>query len=508
MGPEHPATHAAATPDKPAVVIEPSGASLTYRELDEASNRVAHLLRGRGVAAGDKVAVLLGNGLPWYEVVWACLRSGLYVVPVNWHLTADEAGYIVSDSGATVLFADGDLSGVVAAMGDHLAGVTHRFAVGGTVPGFEPYEPAVAGQPTTLVEGEREGSWMFYSSGTTGRPKGILTGLPATAVGDPQPFSMLLQFLYGFTADTVYLSPAPLYHAGPAGWTTHTHRLGGTAVVMERFDPEAFLALVERHRVTQSNVVPTHLIRMLKLDPAVRARYDLSSLRYLVHAAAPCPVEVKRAVIEWLGPIVHEFYSASEGVGFCTIGPEEWLAHPGSVGRSLHGVLHILGDDGEELPPGEEGEVWFETEHRFVYHGDPDKTAGAWNDRGWSTIGDIGRVDEEGYLYLTDRRANMIISGGVNIYPREIEDVLVMHPSVEDVAVLGVPQPDMGEQVKAFVQLRAGEPATDEQAEQLVGWCRDRLSHFKCPRTVAFVDELPRLPSGKLLKRRLLASGD
>jgi len=362
----------------------------------------------------------------------------------------------------------------------------------------------VAGQPLDAVPDECEGSWMFYSSGTTGRPKGIVPPAIGGRLGAPAPFTTLLTGLFGFTAETVYLSPAPLYHAAPAGWTTMTQRLGGTAVVMERFDPVEFLAQIERHRVTHTQVVPTHLVRLLKLPERDRTRFDLSSLQLLVHAAAPCPVEVKRAALEWLGPVIHEFYSGSEGSGFCYIGPDDWLAHPGSVGRSLMGGVHILGDDGEELPAGEGGQVWFETPHRFEYHRDPEKTASAWNDRGWSTLGDIGWVDDDGYLYLTDRASNMIISGGVNIYPREIEDQLVMHPAVADVAVLGTPDPDWGEQVTAFVQAMPGIEPSDALAAELIEFCRVRLSHFKCPRAVRFVDELPRLPTGKLLKRMLV----
>jgi acyl-CoA synthetase (AMP-forming)/AMP-acid ligase II len=350
------------------------------------------------------------------------------------------------------------------------------------------------------VPDEHDGGWMFYSSGTTGRPKGILPPLPPAVLGAPSFLTQMLTGLFGFSADTVYLSPAPLYHASPAGWTTGTHRLGGTVVVMERFDPVELLAAVERHRVTHVQLVPTHMIRLLELPESVRRGFDLSSLERVVHAAAPCPVDVKRACIDWLGPIVHEYYSGSEGAGFCTIGPEEWLAHPGSVGRSMTGAIHILGDDREELPMGEEGEVWFETSRTFAYHRDPEKTAAAWDPRGWSWLGDIGRVDDEGYLYLTDRASHMIISGGVNIYPREAEDVLVAHPAVADVAVVGTPDPDMGEQVTAFVQLHDGAHATEPE---LVEWCRARLSHFKCPREVRFVDQLPRLPTGKLLKRLL-----
>ena len=502
---QHPSAHVAEHGDKPAVVMGTSGETLTYRELEDASNRVAQLLRARGLRTGDRVAVLLVNRPEWYAVVWGALRSGLYVTPVNFHLTAAEAGYIVADCGARALVADAGLAETVAAMGaDDLGGVDLRLAVGGDLPGFEPCPEAVAAMPADPISDECEGSWMLYSSGTTGRPKGVKPPLRAGPLGEPQAFSRLLVGLYGFSESTVYLSPAPLYHAAPAGWTTMTQRLGGTAVVMERFDAEEWLALVERHRATHSQIVPTHLVRLLKLPEDVRRRYDLSSLELVVHAAAPCPPEVKRAAIEWLGPIVHEFYSGSEGSGFCAIGPQEWLDHPGSVGRSLMGAVHIVGEDGEDVPDGEEGQVWFESATRFEYHGDPARTATAWNDRGWSTMGDIGRLDADGYLYLTDRVANTIISGGVNIYPREAEDVLILHPAVHDVGVVGVPDDEMGERVVAFVQVEAGSPADDALSADLVAWCRERLTHYKCPTEVRFLAELPRLPTGKLLKRGII----
>jgi long-chain acyl-CoA synthetase len=515
---EHPAAHAASRGDRAALIMGASGEVLTYRQLDDASNRVARLLRAAGLVRGDHVAVLLTNRREWYEVVWGAMRYGLFVTPVNWHLTAAEAGYVVANCEAKALVVDADLAGTVAGMDADLGAVTTRLVIAGVAGaagaigasatdllGFEPYETAVAAHPATPIDDQSEGAWMLYSSGTTGRPKGVSAGLPEGPLGAPSKFGALLSGLYRFTPDTVYLSPAPLYHASPAGWTTMTQRFGGTAVVMEHFDPEDWLAQVERYRVTHSQLVPTHMVRLLKLPPEVRGRYDLSSLELLVHAAAPCPPDVKRATIEWLGPIVYEFYSGSEGAGFCAIGPEEWLEHPGSVGRSLLGAVHIVDDHGSELGAGEEGQVWFESATRFEYHRDAAKTASAWNDRGWSTLGDIGQLDADGYLYLTDRVANTIISGGVNIYPREAEDVLVGHPAVLDVAVIGVPDPEMGQRVVAYVQLAPPDSVDADHAlaDELVAWCRERLTHYKCPAEVRFVDELPRLPTGKLLKRNL-----
>lgn len=499
---EHLAARARTTPDRPAVVMVPSGEVRTYAEIDAASVRLARALRARGLRTGDHLALMVDNEPAFFDVVWAAMRTGLFVTPVNWHLTGAEAGYIVEDCDATAFVVAAGLADVIDAMtAEQVASVEVRLAVGGDVDGFERLEDLVADTGPGPVPDEHDGGWMFYSSGTTGRPKGILPPPSPAALGAPSFLTRMLTGLFGFDADTVYLSPAPLYHAAPAGWTTGTQRLGGTAVVMERFDPLALLEAVERHRVTHVQLVPTHMIRLLELPEADRRRFDLSSLRWVIHAAAPCPVEVKRRFLDWVGPIVHEFYSGSEGAGFCYIGPEDWLAHPGSVGRSMTGAIHIIGPDGAELPVGDEGEVWFETDRTFEYYKDPDKTRTVWDDRGRSWMGDVGRVDGEGYLYLTDRASHMIISGGVNIYPRETEDVLIAHPAVADVGVLGVPDPEMGERVCAFVQVVPGASVT---GAELIAWCRDRIAHYKCPREVRFVDDLPRLPTGKLLKRRLV----
>ena len=499
---QHPSRFAALTPDQLAVVMGGTGTTITYGELEARSCQVANLLRASGCGVGSHVAVLLENRAEYFEVVWGGLRSGCYVTPINWHLSAEETSFIVQDCDATALFASADLA---EQLRDLSTGVA-AFSIGGAADGFRPYEEAVAEQPTEPPVDQCEGQWMFYSSGTTGRPKGIMPPTIGRPLGEPTGFVLLVQGLYGADADTVYLSPAPLYHAAPSGWTTSMHRLGASTVVMDHFDPVEVLRLIERHRVTHVQFVPTHLVRLMKLPEEVRARFDLSSLRYVVHAAAPCPPEVKRAAIDWLGPIVHEYYSGSEGAGFCAIGPEEWLTHPGSVGTSLLGAVHIVGPDGQELPVGEDGIVRFETAQRFEYHGDPAKTAEAYDDRGWATMGDIGHVDEDGYLYLTDRVSNMIISGGVNVYPREVEDVLVLHPAVADAAVVGVPDDDLGEAVRAVVELDdagAADIAADVLADELIAFCRERIAHFKCPRSVVVVDELPRLPTGKLAKRLL-----
>lgn len=499
----HPGIYALERPDARAVVMGESGAVVTFRELEERSNRLAQLLRARGLGPGAHLAVLLENTAHYFEVVWAGLRAGLYVTPINWHLGPDEAGYIVDDCDADALVTSSAFAVLAAKLEPYLRDVKIRLAIGGDVAGFERYEDAIANQSTVPIADESEGAYMFYSSGTTGRPKGIKPPRPGLPFGSGSMLEPMLTHLYGVDESSVYLCPAPLYHAAPIGWSIAMQRLGATVVVMERFDPEQALALIERERVTHAQFVPTHFVRMLKLPAEVRTRYDLSSLRAVVHAAAPCPVEVKQQMLEWLGPKVYEYYSGSEGAGFCAIGPEEWLAHPGSVGRPMIGIPHIVDENGDERPPGEVGQIWFEGPAVFEYHNDPQKTAEAFNQKGWSTLGDVGYVDDDGYVYLTDRVSHMIISGGVNIYPQEIENVLVLHPAVADVGVIGVPDPEMGESVKAVVQPSDPTRASDELAAELIAYCRERLAGFKCPRSVDFVDELPRLPTGKLLKRVL-----
>jgi acyl-CoA synthetase (AMP-forming)/AMP-acid ligase II len=496
---EHPKRFAASAPDRPAVII--GDQVVTYAELEARSNRLAHALRSRGLGPGDHLAVLMENRPEYFEVAWAGLRAGLLVTPVNWHLSAAEAAYIIEDCGATALVASAPRADAVT--GIAAPALTTRLAVGGPVDGFDCYEDVTGAQPQTPVGDECEGTWMFYSSGTTGRPKGITPGRTGGPLGAPARFTAMVRYLFGGDESTVYLSPAPLYHAAPSGWSAAIHRIGGTVVATERFDPVEFLRLIERHRVTMAQVVPTHLVRLLKLPAEDRARYDLSSLKTLVHAAAPCPVEVKRAVFDWLGPVVHEYYSGSEGVGFCAIGPQEWLAHPGSVGKSMQGAVHILDEAGTEVPPRTEGRVFFETARGFEYHGDPAKTAEAFDEHGWGTFGEVGWVDEEGYLYLTDRVSNMIISGGVNIYPREIEDALILHPEVADVAVIGVPDPEMGESVRAVIQPAVPPADPAALAAELIAFTRDRIARYKAPRSVVFLGELPRLQTGKVARRLL-----
>ena len=499
----HPSVHAQRTPDKAALIVAETGESWSYAELEARSNRAAHLFRAAGLAIGDTVAIFCDNRAEFYELVWGAQRAGLIYVCVPAKLTAPEVAYIVNDSGAKLLVASAALGEVAAALPGLLPGI-QRYLLDGELPGWSGWEAATAPLPATPIADERAGIDMLYSSGTTGRPKGVRVALPEVAeLAAPNVLMMLAQALYKLSGESIYLSPAPLYHAAPLRWSMTVQRLGGTVVMMRHFEPEPALAAIARYGVTDSQWVPTHFVRLLKLPEAVRTAYDLSSLRTAIHAAAPCPVPVKRAMIDWWGPVLYEYYAGSEGNGLTTIDSAQWLAHPGSVGKAAYGVLHICDDAGEEVPPGTEGLVYFEGGGVFEYHNDPAKTAEARHPKGWTTLGDIGRLDEEGYLYLTDRKSFMIISGGVNIYPQEIENRLVTHPKVADVAVIGAPCPDMGERVVAVVQPLDMAEAGPALAEELARWCRAELSGVKTPRQFDFTDALPRAPTGKLYKRLL-----
>jgi acyl-CoA synthetase (AMP-forming)/AMP-acid ligase II len=390
---------------------------------------------------------------------------------------------------------------------DHTPAVSLRLMLDGTVDGYDSYEDAVAAASPEPLEERIAGTDMLYSSGTTGLPKGVARTFTAepleTTAGAVTP---VLQFLFGVTAESVYLSPAPLYHAAPLRFCMSAHALGASVVVMEHFDAEAFLQLIDHYQVTHTQVVPTMFVRLLRLPADVRSRYDVSSLQCVIHAAAPCPVPVKREIIEWLGPVVHEYYAGTEGNGFVYCNSEQWLAHPGTVGLPIACTVHICGPEGQELPTGESGTIFFESGVEFEYHNDPEKTAGSRHPKGWSTLGDVGYLDDDGFLYLTDRKAYMIISGGVNVYPQEAENVLVTHPKVVDVAVFGVPNEDFGEEVKAVVQPLDMPTDTAEAAaleRELIAFCREQLADVKCPRSIDFRPDLPRHPTGKLYKRHL-----
>jgi long-chain acyl-CoA synthetase len=501
----YPGTHARTMPDKPALIDAETGAVVTYGELDAGSNRFAQYLYGLGLRRGGHMAFLLENNARFPELCWAALRSGLYFTAINRYVTPVEAAYVVQDCGAQVVVASRYLAETAAALGALIPSCPVRLMLDGTIPGWESYEDAIAEMPVTPLAEESLGDAMLYSSGTTGRPKGILRPLP-----DARPDQMFRARegfdSYGFNPGMVYLSPAPLYHAAPLWYSLAVQSYGGTVLMMPRFDAAEALALVERHAVTHAQFVPTMFVRMLKLPEAERERHDLSSLRAVIHAAAPCPVEVKRRMIEWWGPIIHEYYGGTEGNGITRLNSAEWLAHPGSVGRAKIGIIHVCDEDGGEQPAGVAGLIYFERDTvTFGYHNDPAKTRGAQHPAhpNWSTLGDIGHVDTEGYLYLTDRQAFMIISGGVNIYPQAIEDALVTHPKVRDAAVIGLPNVDLGEEVRAVVELADDQHPSEELAEELIAYLKLRVARYMVPKAIDFTDDMPRLPTGKLYKKAL-----
>jgi long-chain acyl-CoA synthetase len=503
-----PGTIARRTPGKPAVIIAGTGACLTYRQLEEASARFANVLYERGLRRGDTLCMLTGNQLTAFEIYWAAMRSGLYLTAVNHHLSADEVAYIVNDSAAKALVVAHAQRDLAAGLLSRTPGIQTRFAFGGEVSGYDSYEGALAAASAEPRRDQPRGSTMLYSSGTTGQPKGIKKPLPERQVDEPgDPSVAMFTGFFGMGPDTVYLSPAPVYHAAPLGYSTSVQAMGGTVIMMERFDPLAALAAIETYAVTHLQMVPTMFVRLLKLDQAIRTRHDLSSLTMAIHAAAPCPPEVKRAMIDWWGPILTEYYGATEGHGVTMISSADWLRKPGSVGTPILGRTHICGDDGTELAAGSTGLVYFERDELpFVYHNDADKTVQARHPRHptWTTVGDVGYLDSDGYLFLADRQSCVIISGGINIYPQEIENALTLHPKVYDVAVIGVPDPEMGQQVRAIVQPADGVVAGPGLATELTDFLSGRIAHFKLPRSVEFVSALPRTPTGKLLKRKLI----
>ncbi len=505
----YPGKWAVESPDKAAVIMARSGAELTYRQLDQRSCQLAQYWYSRGLRPGDHVCILMENNIRFFEVFWAAIRSGLYFTTINRYLKVDEAAYIVNDSGAKALTTSTAMTEVARQIPPFAPDCPVLLSVDGPMPGFDDYEGAVSTHPTTPLAEQPRGETMLYSSGTTGRPKGIKRPLSGASIDDEAAgvaVTSLLSGLFGFDRSSVYLSPAPLYHSAPLGFTTSTQALGGTTVIMEAFDAAEALRYLDRYRITHSQWVPTMFSRMLKLPPEHLTGYDWSAHKVAVHAAAPCPVEVKKQMFELWGPILYEYYAGTELNGFVFCGPEDWLAHPGTVGRAILGTIRICDDEGAELPVGETGTVFFARDRMpFEYHGAPEKTRSAQHPQhsGWSTLGDVGYLDAEGYLYLTDRKAFMIISGGVNIYPQEIEDCLIMHPQVGDVAVFGIPSEDMGEAVHAVVQPIDGLEGNDALARELLEFARDRIADYKVPRSLDFLAELPRLPTGKLYKRLL-----
>jgi len=504
----YPGNYAETAPDRPALIQAATGEITTYKQLHGAAVRLSNVLRSAGLNEGDHIALCMENHPRYLEVVWGCHYAGLIYTACSSRLTKAELAYIINDCKAKGYITSKYKSDQALEIADEIPHVSLRLMLDGTINGYDSYENVVAAASTTPLTNMVDGTDMLYSSGTTGMPKGVARPLPGTEIGNAPGVITLTSLLFGFNEETIYLSPAPLYHAAPLRFNLAVHMLGGTTVVMEHFDAEDFLKYAQKYRANASQVVPTMFIRMLKLPADIRSKYDVSSLKCVIHAAAPCPVETKRTMIEWWGPIIHEYYAGTEGNGFVYCNSDQWLAHPGTVGVAILGTLHILDDEGNEVPQGESGTVYFEGGADFKYHNDEEKTKASRDPkgRGWSTLGDVGYLDADNFLYLTDRKAFMIISGGVNIYPQESENVLVNHPKVIDVAVFGVPNDDFGEVVKA-VEQPVAMPTSDDEAKalekELIAYCRSQLADIKCPRSVDFRPELPRHPTGKLYKRLL-----
>ena len=500
-----------------------TGRTVTYRELDERSSQLAWLLDRRGIGRDATVAVVAPNVAEWAEVIWGANRSGRYVAPVNWHvspgemaelLTACQADVVVTTDAALPTVraalpgAPGVRLGLVLADGATGDGATVTGATGngGLPPGFESYQAALEGQPTSPVGDERLGGRVMFSSGTTGQPKVIRHDGPGVHPAQAAPHLGRYTELFSLDSDTVYLSPAPTYHTSPFRFVFAVLQLGGTVVCLERFDPAAALAAIGRYSATHAQFVPTMFVRMLRLPEQVRREARLGTLQVAITGAARCSAELKQQIMEWWGPVVYELYGASESYGNCAIGPADALTHPGSVGQALVGTIHITGEDGRELAAGRQGQVWFEGTRSFSYTGQADLTSQVRNAAGWLSVGDLGWVDEEGFLYLAGRKSDVIVSGGVNIHPQRAEEVLSLHPAVADVGVIGVPDEEFGESMKAFVLLSRGYDRDGELATELLEYCRARLPHFQCPSSLGFVDSLPRGENGKLYKRVLLES--
>ncbi len=498
--------HARNTPEKPALVSVATGDVLTYGQLNDRSIQLARHLHSLGLRRGDHIALMCENRMCFPEIVWAALRSGLYFTPINRYFTADEAAYIINNSGARAVLVSDRYRDIAQKIAPQIPACTERILIGDGLAGWSSYEAVLAQQDAEPMPVQWMGETMLYSSGTTGRPSGIKRRLQDATIENAGFALGERMSWFGFSESTVYLSTAPLYHAAPLSYSIGTQYLGGTVVVMERFDAEIALATIEKHRVTHSQWVPTMFVRMLKLPESARRKYDLSSMTTAIHAAAPCPPEVKRAMIDWWGERVHEYYGATERIGTTYISATEWLAKPGSVGKPRLGVPHICDEDGYEVPAGTIGQIYFELQGEgFEYHNNPEKSAKVRHPRypNWVTVGDLGYLDADGYLFLTDRKAFSIISGGVNIYPQAIEDALALHPLVSDVAVFGIPNEEFGEEVKAVIELMPGTAPSDAVRESLLDFLRERIAAYMVPRSIDFIDQLPRLPTGKLYKQKL-----
>jgi long-chain acyl-CoA synthetase len=502
----YPGRQAAKRPSQPAFVMAQTGEAVTYAELEARSNRLAHLFRSRGLKRLDHYAIFMENNARYIESCSAGARAGLYYTCVNSFLKPDELAYILNNSESKILITSAARRDVALAALKSCPKIELCLLVDAAGDGHNEHnlDAATAFLPSTPIADESLGVAMLYSSGTTGQPKGILRPLPQQPPSQLLPLYAFLDKLWQYRDGMIYLSPAPLYHSAPQAAVSLAIDRGGTVIIMETFEPEQYLQLVQTWKVTHSQLVPTMFSRLLKLPEEVRRRYDVSSLEIAIHGAAPCPVQVKELMIDWWGPIIGEYYGATEAIGFSWCDSAEWLAHRGTVGKVLLGELHVLDDERRPCPTGTPGTLWFKTATPFEYFNDPVKTAEARSADGtMSTVGDVGHVDADGYLYLTDRATFMIISGGVNIYPQECENLLITHPKVADAAVFGVPNEDLGEEVKAAVQLMPGIAPCAETTDELMAFCAEHLARQKCPRSIDFETALPRLPTGKLYKRLL-----
>lgn len=500
----HPRQVAAVAPDRPALIMADTGERLTYGALVARADQAARLFESLGVKAGDTVAFLVENQIRYPELLWAAKNSELHYVAVSTQLNVPDLAYILTDSGARLLVTSAAKATLVREAVAELKNPPVLLCIGDAEPPFLDYEAMLSSHSAVPLPRRARGASMLYSSGTTGRPKGVKVTLGNERPDEPPLRHHLFVREFGLSGQTVFINPGPFYHAGPGRFMMATQRLGGTVIGYQRFDAETVLNDIGRYGATHGFFVPTMFIRMLRLPDRVRTAADLSTLQCAVHAAAPCPVDIKRAMIAWWGPVIGEFYSGTEGAGHSFISAQEWLERPGSVGRPAQGCrIKIVDDTGEPRAPGQIGRVMMSNGRRFIYHNDPEKTAAAFDADGFASLGDIGYLDEEGYLYLTDRESHMIISGGVNIYPQEAENVLAGHVAVADVGVIGIPHPDLGEEVKAVVKPVRMPEDPETLAAELLAYCQSRLSKIKCPRSIDFVEELPRNEAGKLVKHQL-----
>jgi len=499
----NPRAHSKTHPDKPAYIMSRSGEVVTYLQLEENANRCAHFFRDVGLNIKDKIAILMENNSRFMEISQAAIRAGLYYTPISTHLLPSEIEYIVKNCEAKMFITSYLKREAASELADMLPDDVILVMVDGTIEGYDSYEDLISKFSAAPIADETTGIDILYSSGTTGMPKGIVPSFPDLPFEERTVGVQRGCDLYTINESSVYLSMAPLYHSAPHRTCNIVLYAAGTIIIMESFDALESLSLIEEYGVTHTQGVPTMFIRMLKLSEEDRNRFNLSTLKCAIHGAASIPIPIKEKMIEWWGPILIEYYSGTEQNGATMIFSEDWLKHKGSVGKAILGEIHIVDSDGNELPPGEPGVIYFSGGDYFEYHDDPDKTAESRNSRGWSTLFDMGYVDEEGYLYLTDRKTNMIISGGVNIYPQETENHLVTHPKVKDVAVFGIPHDEFGEEVKAVVQPFKMSDAGPELEQELIEFCKMKLSKMKCPKSVDFIEDFPRTPAGKLMKRFL-----